>query len=111
MRISNHTFELEQLLAHLVVKTVTALTYLAKEGLVRCRDWHTRNIAFSNVSTVVKLSDMRLLDWTGHNMEPCTPGRDLRQFTRLGYKNKPYHNDPWYLVEFLSRRAFIAAVR
>ena len=70
MRISNHTFELEQLLAHLVVKTVTALTYLAKEGLVRCRDWHTRNIAFSNVSTVVELSDMRLLNWTGHNMEP-----------------------------------------
>ena len=25
MRISNHTFELEQLLAHLVVKTVTAI--------------------------------------------------------------------------------------
>ena len=88
MRISNHTFELEQLLAHLVVKTVTALTYLAKEGLVCCRDWHTRNIAFSNVSTVVKLSDMRLLDWTGHNMEPCTPGRDrmaeaMREFITL----------------------------
>ena len=76
MRLSNHTFELEQLLVHLVVKTVTALAYLAREGLVRCRDWHTRKIAFSNVSTIVDWSDMRLLNWTNHHMEPCTPGRD-----------------------------------
>ena len=88
MRMSNHTFELEQLLAHLVVKTVAALTYLAQEGLVCCRDWHTRNIAFSNVSTVAELSDMRLINWTGHNMEPCTSGRDrmaraMGQFIKL----------------------------
>ena len=76
MRMSNHTFELEQLLAHLVVKTVAALTYRAQEGLVCCRDWHTCNIAFSNVSTVAELSDMRLINWTGLNMEPCTSGRD-----------------------------------
>ena len=68
------TIEREQLLVHLVAKTVTAMTSLSQEGVVYCRDWHSGNIAFSRASTVAESSDMCLLDWSGHDLLPCTNG-------------------------------------
>jgi hypothetical protein len=64
------------LVTHMIMRTVTHMTFMSGKGLYSLRDWHVANIAFDNVTHSDCSVEQKLIDWSGQCKESMKEPRD-----------------------------------